>query len=100
LRKAIADVRKILKSSMLTSIKNLRHKHLAHLLTETNLEKVGPVAPMKYGDERLLLFDSLSIVKVLHCWINGKGFSFANSQEIARKNAAALWKHCTFDIKR
>ena len=100
LRIAIADVRAILKSARLTSIMNLRHKHLAHSLTETRLEKAGVLAPMKYGDEREVLRASISIVEALHRWINGKGFSFADSQEIARNNAEALWKRCTFNIQR
>jgi hypothetical protein len=100
LRQAITEVCRILDLPKLTSIMNLRHKHLAHSLTETNLEKAGPVAPVKYGDERALLFETLPIVQTLHRWINGKDFSFANSQEIARNNAEALWKRCTFDIER
>jgi hypothetical protein len=88
-----------LKSSTLGSIMNLRHKHLAHSLTETKLEKAGPVAPMKYGDERKVLVD-LPIVETLYRWVSGKGFSFENSQGIARENAEALWKHCTFDTER
>jgi hypothetical protein len=100
LRKAIEDVRTILNSARLKSTMNLRHKHLAHLLTETNLEKSEPVAPMKYGDERKLLFESLPIVETLHCWVSGKSFSFAKSQEIARNNPEALWTRCTFNIPR
>jgi hypothetical protein len=99
LRKTIADVRKISKSSMLKSTMNVRHKHLAHSLTKTKLEKKR-VAPMKYGNERKLLSKSLLIAEALHRWINGKGFSFANSQKIARNNAEALWKRCTFDVER
>jgi hypothetical protein len=97
LRKTIKDVRAILKSPMLRSIMNLRHKHLAHSLTQTKLEKAGPVAPMRYGDERKVLVQTLPIVETLHLWVNGKGFSFENSRGIARKNAEALWKGCTFD---
>jgi hypothetical protein len=99
LRKTIADVRKISKSSMLRSTMNVRHKHLAHSLTKTKLEKKR-VAPMKYGNERKLLSKSLLIAEALHRWINGTGFSFANSQKIARNNAEALWKRCTFDVER
>jgi hypothetical protein len=51
------------------------------------------------GDERNLLLDSIPLVKALHLWVNGKGFSFDNSREIARKNAEELWKHCTFKIQ-
>src|SRR6516162_11587892 len=47
LRNAIADVCTILDSRRLKSIMNLRHKHLAHSLIETSLEKAGPVAAMK-----------------------------------------------------
>jgi hypothetical protein len=45
---------------------------------------------MKYGDERDLLNATLTIVKALHSWVNGKSFLFQNSHEIARKNAAGL----------
>ena len=100
LGKAIADARTISGSPKLASIMNLRHKHLAHSLSKTNLEKAGPLPPMKYGDEREILLGSLPIVQALHCWVNGTSFSFANSQEIARNNAEALWTRCTFDIRR
>jgi AbiU2 len=99
--KAIGDARDILSSERLAEIMNLRDRHLAHSLSETRREKkTGPIPPMKYGDERDILLTSLPIVEALHCWVNGKSFAFANSQEIARKNAEALWGHCTFDIQR
>ena len=80
---------------------NLRDKYLAHSLTETRRErKVGPVDPMKYGDERYMLNASLPIVQKLYCWINGTSFDFENSRDIDRKNAEALWEACKFDIKR
>jgi AbiU2 len=101
LGRAIADARAILRSPKLLSIMTHRHKHLAHSLTETMREKeVGLIPPMKYGDEREILLASLPIVAALYCWVNGTSFSFANSQEIARNNAEALWKRCTFDIQR
>jgi hypothetical protein len=101
LTKAIGDARDILMSERLAGIMNLRDKQLAHSLSETRREKkTGPVAPMKYGDERKILLASLPIVEALYCWINGKSFSFANSQKIDRNNAEALWKRCTFDIQR
>ena len=34
---------------------------------------------------------AMRIVEALHRWINGKGFSFENSQQIARDHAEALW---------
>jgi AbiU2 len=100
LTQAISDAREILKSKRLASIMNLRDKHLAHSLSKTRRErKIGPVAPMKYGDEREVLSRSLAIVEVFYRWVNSTGFSFADSRQIDRKNAEALWTRCTFDIK-
>jgi hypothetical protein len=100
LTKAIADARAIHGSSKLQSIMNLRDKHLAHSLSETRLEKkVGVVAPMRYGDERNILEATIPIVEVLYRGVNGKGFSIADSKEIDRQNAQALWSRCTFNIE-
>jgi hypothetical protein len=101
LGRVIKDVRKILKSSMLRSTRNVRDKHLAHSLTRTKHEKKTKRIPrMKYGYERKILLETLSIVETLYRWVSGKSFCFANSQGIARNNAEALWKRCTFDIER
>ena len=101
LTKAIADSRALMPSSKLTSITNLRDKHLAHSLTETNRErKTGPFPPMQYGDERDVLNATLPIVETLYCWVNGTSFSFEDSRQIDRKNAQALWQSCTFNITR
>jgi hypothetical protein len=99
LRKAIKDVSKISKLSVLRSTMNVRHKHLAHSLTKTSLER-RRVAPMRYGNERKLLSKSLSIVETLYRCVNGTSFCFADSQKNARRYAVALWKGCTFDIRR
>jgi hypothetical protein len=100
LRKAIDNARSILDSSSYISIMNLRDKHLAHSLSQTRREqKVGPLPPMKYGDERDLLNATLPIVEALYCWVNGTSFSFVDSRKIDQKNARALWEACTFNIK-
>jgi hypothetical protein len=77
---------------------NLRDKHLAHSLSKTRREKVGPLPPVKYGDERDMLEATLPIVEALYRWINGASLSFQDSREIDRKNAKALWEACTFNI--
>jgi hypothetical protein len=100
LRKAITDARSIFTSSKLAGIMNLRDKHLAHSLSQTRRERKAAVVPMKYGDEREVLCASLPIVEALFCWVNGKSFSFDDSQKIDRENAEALWTRCTFDIVR
>jgi hypothetical protein len=100
LRKAIADSRAIIASPKHASIMNLRDKHLAHSLSETRREKKGPLAPMKYGDERDMLNATLPIVEALYCWVNGTSLSFQDSRDIDRNNAKALWEACTFTITR
>ena len=100
LMRAISESRAILSSPQLASVMNLRDKHLAHSLTTTRREKRAPVQPMKFGDETDLLNASIPIVERLYCWVNGKGFSIGDSQEIDQKNAEALWNGCKFSILR
>ena len=99
LRKAIDDSRRILASPKHASIMNLRDKHLAHSLSTSHREKIGPVPPVKYGDERDMLNETLPIVEALYCWINGSSLSFEDSRSIDRRNAEALWNACTFNIQ-
>jgi hypothetical protein len=101
LRNAIANARTILASPRLAAVMNLRDKHLAHSLTATHREaKHGHVSAVKSGDETILLDASIPIIENLFCWVNGKSFSIADSQQIDRKNAEALWNGCTFKVLR
>jgi AbiU2 len=98
LPKTIADARTVLDSERLREIMNLRDKHIAHSLSQTHREKKSPVAPMKYGDERKVLEETLPIVQALYSWVNGIGFSFEESRKIEREYAQSLWNACTFKI--
>jgi hypothetical protein len=100
LREAISEVRAIVSSAQLESMMNLRHKHLAHSLTETRREKSGPVQPMKVGDETDLMNRSIPIIEKLYCWVNGTSFQISESQSIGQENAAALWTGCKFTVLR
>jgi hypothetical protein len=100
LREAIANARRIIESPQLNSLRNLRDKHLAHSLSATHREKNRPVAPMKYGDETELLEASIPIIERLCCWVRGVSFDVADSREVDRSNAEALWKGCTFKVLR
>ena len=99
LKKSIARGRKIENSAILRNVRKLRDKHLAYSLFETFQEKKNAV-PIQYGDERELLLESIQLVETLQLWVNGTSIDFDKSQQIARKNVEALWKHCTFDIQR
>lgn len=96
LDQAITDAGAILGTTRLKAVMNLRDKHLAHNLSSTRREKHGPVDPVKYGDETALLNETIPIVERLFCWITGKSFTIADSQEIDRENAASLWNGCKF----
>jgi hypothetical protein len=95
---AIAQAKSVIASPRLRSVLNIRHKHLAPSLTETREERKGFVHPMKYGDERWLFEETLNIVRDLHVGINGAAFNWEGARRIARRNAEALWKFCTFTV--
>jgi hypothetical protein len=78
---------------------NVRDKHIAHSLEQTWREKHGAILPMHYGDESALLKATIPIIENL-CWINGKSFDIARSQEIDQENAEALWHGCKFAVLR
>jgi len=73
---------------------NLRHKDLAHSLTETRLERKGLVQRMKYGDKKWLVDETVAVVQNLHLGINMADFAFEPARMIARRNAEALWGAC------
>jgi hypothetical protein len=99
LRGAIAAARKIKSSEGLKSLKNLRDKHIAHYLTQSNAERSGnTISPMKVGGEKPILDGSLAIIQLLHSWVNGVSISFEESRKIDKKCAEELWNGCKFEI--
>jgi hypothetical protein len=62
-----------------------------HEVPSNRGRKTGPIAPMKYGDERDILNATMPIVAKLLRGIAGKGFDFKNSRRIDRNNAQSLW---------
>jgi AbiU2 len=100
LKTAIKAARAIMASSRLAAVINTRDKHIAHSLAVTRREKKGPVAAMANRDGRDLLKKSAPIAETLYRWINGKGFSIADSKKINKKNAQALWKGCKIKVLR
>jgi hypothetical protein len=100
LKGAIKQARDLRTSAQLTSIRNLRDKHVAHYLGQTAQEKkTGPVAPMKHGDEGPVLDASIAIVEALNSWVNDVSLSFEAARTVDRKCAEALWNACTFKIE-
>jgi hypothetical protein len=95
---AVTKAKSIVDSPRLVSLLNVRHKHLAHSLTSTSYERKGTVAPAKYGDERWLFEETLASVRSLYIAINGSAFMWDDARQMARRNAAALWNNCAFNV--
>jgi AbiU2 len=92
-----AEVRASLR---LKTMRKFRDAYIAHNLTfpEPDMKTEENVAPVRYGDETALLDDTVAVADALHCGLNGTSFFWEESKQIARKNAAALWDNCAFDI--
>jgi hypothetical protein len=98
LKDAIQKARKLRKSDRLTSIRNLRDKHVAHYLTVKVEETENGSAPMKHGDEGPIIDMSIEIVEALNSYVNDVSLPFKESRAIDHKCATALWNTCTFNI--
>jgi putative transposase len=48
--------------------------------------------------ETFILDATVSVAEALHHGLNHTGFDWKGSREMARRNAQALWDHCTFQI--
>lgn len=92
-----AEVRSSLR---LKVMRKFRNAYIAHNLTlpEPDLTTVEKVTSVRYGDETALLEDTIAVADALHSALNGTSFDWEESKQIARKNAAALWDNCAFDI--
>ena len=100
LRHALALSKHLENGTMMKAMRNFRDRHVAHSLEQTRLEQRETVANMKYGYERLLLKRAIMLVDRFYLAINGVGFAWSASVEIARSNAAALWEGTTFKVRR
>ncbi len=93
---------KIRESDRLKALGDFRDANIAHNLDvpEPDIGTKTSVHRLKYGDEASLLKDTVAVADALHHGLNRTAFDWEGSQEIARKNARALWNRCTFDIPR
>ena len=100
LKEAIAAARVTSNSEKLRAVRNLRDKSLAHLLEQTREEIQRTVMPVKYGDERDLINETIKIVDGLMLGILGVDYGWENSRRIASNNARALWEGCKIEVLR
>jgi hypothetical protein len=94
---AISRAKEVTDSPRQIAVMNMRHKHLAHSLTETDFERKGLASPMKYGDERWLLEETIAIIHQLNLAINGADFAWDLARQDAREHASDLWHNCSFN---
>ncbi len=94
----IKEVEKTIASDKLESIRNVRD-HISHSLEKTRREISVDIVPMKFGDEKSLLTDTIKYIEDLYCFVNGTSFSIEDEgRENAKQNAEELWKNCKFSI--
>jgi len=94
----IEGVKKTGASNKLKSIRNVRD-HISHSLEKTRMELSVDITPMKYGDEKAILTDTIKYIEDLYCFVNGTSFSIEDEgKENAKQNAEELWKNCRFSI--
>ena len=101
LLRTIRVAKKIECSAVLRSVRNFRHKHLAHGLARTRAEVQGPaIEAITNSEVHELLERSIAVADALYCWVNGSSFDWEDARRIDRENAEALWHPCKFNLER
>jgi hypothetical protein len=97
---AVDKAAEVQTSPRLKTLMDFRHASIAHNLTlpEPDMNTETAIAGVRYGDESALLEDTVAVANALHHGLNRTAFDWDGSRDIARRNAAALWTNCTFDI--
>lgn len=87
-------------SEQLKALRKFRDTYIAHNLDlpEPDITCEASVYRLKYGDERSLLKDTVTVADALHHALNQTSFDWKGSQQIAHDNAKALWNNCTFTV--
>lgn len=97
---AVSKAEEIRATPQLKALRDFRHSYIAHNLDmpEPSGDGEGSVERLKYGDETFILDATVSVADALHHGLNRTSFDWKGSRDMARRNAQALWDHCTFQI--
>jgi hypothetical protein len=95
---AISKAQEVSITPQLKALRSFRDSYIAHNLDLPELSGEGRVEKLQYGDETFMLDATVSVADALHHGLNRTGFDWNGSRNMARRNAQALWDHCTFDI--
>lgn len=92
--KAIERARSPHVTDLWEALRDARNQYIAH-----NLQKPAPANSLKYGDEKKLLNEAITIIDSFYLALHDKGFDWDGSHEISRERASELWNNCEFNIK-
>lgn len=97
---AVSKAEEIRATPQLKALTDFRNGYIAHNLNmpEPCGDSEGRVEKPNYGDETFILDATVSIADALHHGLNRTSFDWQGSRDMARRNAQALWDHCTFQI--
>lgn len=98
---AVSRSEEILATPQLKALKDFRHSYIAHNLNipEPSGAAESSVEKLNYGTETVILNATVEVADALHHGLNRTTFDWQGSREMARRNAQALWDHCTFEIR-
>lgn len=97
---AVNKAEEILATPQLKALMDFRHSYIAHNLDipELSGDAEGSVEKLKYGAEAEILDATVAVADALHRGLNRTAFDWQGARDMARRNAQALWDHCTFAI--
>ena len=95
---AVSKAGEVLATPQLQALRAFRHSYIAHNLDmpDPSSDDEGSVEKLKCGDETFVLDATVSVADALHHGLNRTAFDWKGSRDMARRNAQALWDHCTF----
>lgn len=97
---AVSKAEEVLATPQLKALMDFRHSYIAHNLDipEPPGDAEGSVEKLKYSTETVILDATVAVADALHHGLNRTGFDWKGTRAMARRNAQALWNHCTFEI--
>ena len=97
---AVSKAEEVLEAPQLQALMAFRHSYIAHNLNmpDPSGDDEGSVEKPQYGDETFILDATVDVADALHHGLNRTAFDWKGSRDMARRNARALWDHCTFQV--
>jgi hypothetical protein len=99
LRRCLRYIAALESREKLTSLRNERHKNIAHNLDQTREEAKAKIEKMRYGDEKYFLRKALFLFEWLYLYVNHTSFSLQrDSREILTTQSQEFFEAISFDF--